>query len=238
MSTDAPTKPAAITTIPAAPRVARALLALVAAATTAVAPIAGPALAPAGDGHGAGSSPVYILARLSHDIGHNDWAFEGGLSGRIDWVAGYVALGLFWLVTALWVRRRTSRTAGRRRLWLKVFAAAWGTELATGLLTLGAGLFAHQSSSWLDPVVLRTADLFSPWWSCVAVLVVVAFAELNPAALRAAAAYGVLLAVLLAVPLPGPDAVKALILAAAAAVPVFRTTDPPATEHESDEIGA
>lgn len=211
-----------------APRVARALLALVAAATLAVAPVASVALAPAGSGSGAHASPVYVLARLSHDIGHDDWAFEGGLTGRIDWAVCYVALGLLWLAAALWIRHRTGRVDGRRKLWLKVLAAAWGTEVAAGLLTLGAGLFAHEGSSTLGPVALRAADLCSPWWSCVASLVVVAFAELNSVALRAAAGYGVLLAVLLLVPLPGPDALKALILSAAVAVPVFLTTDPPA----------
>jgi hypothetical protein len=229
MSTDALTKPAAVTAIPAAPRVSRALLALVSAATIAIAPIAGPALGLVAGGHGGGSSPVYILARLSHDIGHNDWAFQGGLTGRIDWIVSYCALALLWLITALWIRRRTVRILTRRRLWLKVLAAALGTELAAGLLTLGAGLLAQQTSSRLGPAVLRAADLCSPWWSCVAVLVVAAFAELNSAALRAAVAYGVLLAALLLVPLPGPDALKALILAAAAAVPAFLTSDPPAT---------
>ncbi len=232
MSTDALTKPAAITAIPAAPRVSRALLALVSAATIAVAPIAGPALGLAGSGHGGSSSPAYILARFSHDIGHNDWAFQGGLTGRIDWIVGYCALALLWLTTALWIRHRTVRIPTRRRLWLKVLAAAWGTEFAAGLLTLGAGLLAQQSSSRFGPTLLRAADLCSPWWSCVAVLAVVAFAELNSATLRAAAAYGVLLAPLLLVPLPGPDAVKALILAASAAIPAFLTSDPPSVATE------
>jgi hypothetical protein len=208
------------------PRFSRALLALVAAATIAVAPIAVIALEPAGSGQSAHISPVYVLAEAAHDIGHNDWAFQGGLAGRIEWAADYVVLGLFWLGAALWIRWRTrragiDRTDGRRRLWLKALVAAWAALTAAGSLTLGAGLYAAKNSSTVDPAILRAADLCSPWWSCVAVLAVVGFAERCAAAMRAAAVYGALLAVLLLVPLPGPDVVKALLLAAAVAIPAL-----------------
>ncbi|WP_211470727.1 hypothetical protein [Actinocrinis puniceicyclus] len=249
-----------------APRFSRAVLALIAAATVAVAPVAGPAFAPAGSGRGAHSSPVYLFAQFSHDIGHNDWAFQGGVAGRVDWVVSYLALGAFWLAVALWIRVRAGRAARRalessalessalkssaldtsalngrtlvtaagadtprgviilggsrrRGLWLRVLAAAWVTQAAAGLLTLGAGLAAAWTSSALGPLLLRAADLCSPWWSCVAVLAAVASAELNAVAFRTAACYGVLLTLLLLVPIPGPGIVKVLMLAVIAAVP-------------------
>jgi len=80
----------------------------------------------------------------------------------------------------------------------------------------------------LGPAILRAADLCSPWWSFVAVLVVVGFAEHRRLAFRGAILYGVLLAVLLLVPVPGPDAVKVLVLAAAAAVPALLDAEPAA----------
>src|SRR5206468_3133852 len=93
------------------PRHGRALLALVAAGTVAVAPIADTVLGPAGGGDGAHSSPVFLLAEVSHDIGHNDWAFQGGLDDRIIWVVTYVAIALAWLGVTLWMRTRDRRAA-------------------------------------------------------------------------------------------------------------------------------
>ena len=215
------------------PRHGRALLALVAAGTVAVAPIAGTAIGFAGGGDVAHSSPVFLLAEVSHDIGHNDWAFQGGLADRIIWVVTYVAIALAWLVIALWVRARERRAAKAAeqtsqptsrpatKLWLKLLGAALGTELATGLLTIGAGLYAQWTATSLGPVALRLADVCSPWWSCVAALVVVARAERSTVVLRAALAYGAVLAIMLLAPLPVPSAVKALILAATVAVPAL-----------------
>ena len=297
------------------PRFSRALLALTAAATLAAAPLAASALGPADSGQSAHSIPVYLISRISHDIGHNDWAFQGQNAGRVDWVASYVALGLFWLITALWIRTRTRKwdntiastsiststtsaadgmtvgpiargtvgtdidtnadanvgtnagtnvaaevdmTAGasvstnvgetvgtnvganadanvgkrKVRLWLRVLIAAWSVEAAVGFLTLGAGVYAAWTSTPIGPTVLRAADLCSPWWSCVAVVLVVARAERSTLALRAVAGYAVFLAIVLLVPLPGPDAVKMLLLALPAAIPALMTTDsaPTATQ--------
>ena len=212
---------------PQSPQHSRALLALVAAGTLAVAPIAGTVLGPAGGGDGAHSSPVFVLAELSHDIGHNDWAFQGGLADRIIWVVTYVALALAWLGITLWLRtrdRRVSKTSKTptSRLWLKTLGAALAAEFAAGLLTIGAGLYAQWTATDLGPVVLRLADVCSPWWSCVAALIVVARAERNTLALRAALAYGVVLALVLLVPLPGPSDLKALVLAATVAFPALQ----------------
>lgn len=217
------------------------MLALTAAATLAAAPVATVAFGPAGSGASAHTSPVYVLAQAAHDIGHNDWAFQGGLAGRIEWVATYVVLGLSWLVAALWIRWRVKRAGvarddGRRRLWIKTLVAAWATEAVAGSLTLGAGMYVAWNSVPLGPAILRAVDLCSPWWSFVAVLVVVGVAERRRFALRGSILYGaipygavfyaVLLAVLLLVPLPGPDVVKVLVLAAAAAVPALLDAEP------------
>jgi hypothetical protein len=215
------------------PRFSRAMLALTAAATLAVVPVSTAAVGPAGSGASAHSSPVYVLAQAAHDIGHNDWAFQGGVAGRVAWVVSYVALGLFWLVIALWIRRRVKRAGldradSRRRLWIKTLIAAWATEGIAGSLTLGAGLYADWNSSTLGPAILRASDLCSPWLSFAAVLLVVGLAEHRSLAIRAALLYAALLAVILLVPLPGPDAVKVLILAAAAAVPALLDSGAPA----------
>lgn len=235
------------------PQHSRALLALVAAGTVAVAPIADTVLGPAGGGDGAHSSPVFLLAEVSHDIGHNDWAFQGGLDDRFIWVATYVAIALAWLGITLWLRtrdRRAARAAASAeavtpanepeptsapkaaKLWLKTLTAALATQLAAGALTIGAGLYAQWTATDLGPVVLRLADLCSPWWSCVAALIVVARAERNTVALRAAIVYGAVLALMLLVPLPGPGSVKALILAATAAIPALLVPRPrPRSNH-------
>lgn len=215
------------------PRHSRALLALVAAGTLAVAPIADTVLGPAGGGDGAHSSPVFLLAEVSHDVGHNDWAFQGGLDERFIWVATYLAIALAWLGIALWLRTRDRRAARAlaesrsapapkpSKLWLRTLIAALATQFAAGVLTIGAGLYAQWTATDLGPVALRLADACSPWWSCVAALLVVARAERNTVALRAAIGYGVVLALLLLVPLPGPGDVKAVVLAATAAIPAL-----------------
>ena len=215
-----------------APGHSRTLLAVIAAGTLAIAPIASTVLGPAGGGDGAHSSPVFLLAEVSHDVGHNDWAFQGGLDDRIIWIITYVALAIGWLGVALWMRaidRRAARTAEPNqnqnqpttRRWLRVLGAALGAEFAAGALTIGAGLYAQWTATNLGPVALRLADVCSPWWSCVAVLIVVARAERSTIALRAAFAYGAVLALVLLVPFPGPSDVKALILAATAAAPAL-----------------
>jgi hypothetical protein len=220
------------------PRFSRALLALVAAITLVAAPISTSAIGPAGSGGSAHSSPVYVLAEAAHDIGHNDWAYEGGLYGRVAWVISYLALGLFWLVVALWIRRRVLRSNSSsdrspssdrgsadadadRRLWIRVLTAAWAAETVTGCLTLGIGFYVDWNASTLGPALLRASDLCSPWMSCVAALLVVGLAERRALALRAAALYGVVLAVILLVPVPIPGTLKIVILAAAAAVPAL-----------------
>ena len=241
MSTDSQSpapEPGSEAAIEPVPQFTRATLALTAAATLAVAPVATLAFGPAGSGAGAHTSPVYVLAQAAHDIGHNDWAFQGGLAGRIEWAATYVVLGLFWLVAALWMRWRVKRagigrTDARRRLWIKALIAAWAAETVAGSLTLGAGMYVAWDSAPLGPAILRAVDVCSPWWSFVAVLVVVGFAEHRRPALRGSALggailYGALLAVLLLVPVPGPDAVKVLVLAAAAAVPALLDAEPAA----------
>lgn len=276
------------------PLFSRALLALTAAATIAVAPLAAAAIAPADSGHSAHSIPVYLISRISHDVGHNDWAFQGQDAGRVSWVATYAGLALFWLAAALWIRTRSRRpealealgapatalteaaevaeaaetrsaeavevrsaeavegvgasvretgsavvaeagSAGvaegerriRLRLWLRVLLAAWAAELVTGLLTLGAGAYAEWTSTPIGADVLKVADLCSPWWSCVAAVLVVARAERSGLAVRAIAGYAVLLAVVLLVPLPGPDALKVLLLAVPAAIPALLTPREP-----------
>jgi hypothetical protein len=208
------------------PRFSRAVLALTAAATLAVAPVATAAVGPAGSGASEHSSPVYVLAQAAHDIGHNDWAFQGGVAGRVAWMVSYVALWLSWLLIALWIRWRVKRAGldradSRRRLWIKTLIAAWATEGVAGSLTLGAGLYTDWNSSTLGPAVLRASDLCSPWLSFAAVLLVVGLAEHRALAVRAAVLYAALLAIILMVPLPGPDAVKVLVLAAAVAVPAL-----------------
>ena len=210
-----------------APRFGNALLALTAAATIAVAPVAAAALGPAGSGSAAHSVPVYVLARLAHDIGHNDWAFQGQADGRTAWVIAYAGLALFWLAVALWVRHRSRGAAEGAPgavpagLWWRVLLAALGAEAAAGCLTIGAGLLAAWSSWTPDALVLHAADLCSPWWSCVAAGLVVARAEHSWRVLRAVLGYGLLLAVVLAVPLPLPDLVRVLVLAVPAALPAL-----------------
>jgi len=238
-----PSEPGLAAEAEAAPRFTRATLALTAAATLAAAPVATVAFGPAGSGASAHTSPVYVLAQSAHDIGHNDWAFQGGLAGRIEWAATYVVLGVFWLVAALWIRWRVKRAGvardeSRRRLWIKALVAAWATEAVAGALTVGAGTYVAWDSAPLGPAILRAVDLCSPWWSFVAVLVVVGVVEhrwfahrgaiFHGSILYGAVLYGVLLAVLLLVPVPGPDAVKALVLAAAAAVPALLDAEPAA----------
>ncbi|MBR7828245.1 hypothetical protein KDK95_18165 [Actinospica sp. MGRD01-02] len=220
------------------PLFSRALLALTAAATIAVAPLAAAAIGPAGSGRSAHSVPVYLISRISHDVGHNDWAFQGQDAGRVSWVAAYVGLALFWPAVALWIRTRSRQIEamdGRRlRPWSRVLLAAWAAELVTGLLTLGAGAYAEWTSTPIGADVLKLADLCSPWWSCVAAVIVVARAEHSTLALRAIGGYAVLLAVVLLVPLPGPDWLKVLLLAVPAAIPAVLT---PRESHSSAAPG-
>lgn len=211
---------------PPRPRFGRALLALAAAATIAVAPVAGTAIAPADSGDSAHSIPVYLFARLSHDIGHNDWAFQGENDGRVEWGVCYFALGAFWLVVALWVRARAKRHGGDRGLWWRLLLAAWGVETVLGCLTIGVGLLAAWNSWPPDAVMLHASDLCSPWWSCVAVATVAGRREHSSSVVKAALGYALLLAVVLVVPLPFPGALKALILAVPAAVPALMTAPP------------
>lgn len=215
-----------------APRHSRALLALVAAATVAVAPVAGTVLGLAGSGDGAHSAPVFVLAEASHDIGRNDWAVQRGFAGSVSWVATYVAIALAWLAVALWMgargrshQRRTPSSTSETP-WLKACFAVLAAEFAAGTLTIGAALYAQWTATSLGPIALRLADVCSPWWACVAALFVVGRAERNVVALRAALAYGAVLALMLLVPLPGPNVVKTLVLAATAAVPALLVTRP------------
>jgi hypothetical protein len=226
------------------PRFGRALLALTAAATIAAAPLAAAAIGPADSGQSAHSIPVYLISRVSHDIGHNDWAFQGQNAGRVDWVVPYVALGLFWLIIALWIRTRVRRSVTRvaeteaaipdpdrsrqlrqPQLWRRVLLVTWSVEGVAGLLTLGAGAYAAWTSTPIGPTVLRAADLCSPWWSCVAAVLVVARAERSTTALRAILGYALLLAIVLLIPLPGPEFVKVLLLALPAAIPALTAAD-------------
>jgi hypothetical protein len=199
----------------------RVLLTLVAVGTITVAPLAEAAIGPAGGGQSAHSSPVYLLALASHNVGRNDWAYQGGLQARISWAATYVVLGLFWLAVALWMRHRTGRapTAGvTKHLWLKTLGAAWGAELLAGALVVGGAGYAEYTSTQPGPLVLRVIDVCSPWWSAVAAPVVVATAERDARAMGSAIAFGVLLACVLLVPAPVPNGVKALFLAVPMAV--------------------
>jgi hypothetical protein len=254
-----PSPGAADTSVPVAPRdhsprFSRALLALTAAATIAASPLAVDAFGPADSGQSAHSIPVYLISRLSHDVGHNDWAFQGQDAGRVDWVVSYAALGLFWLVIALWMRALGRRNAvleidaaqaesasapspKKRRLWLRVLIAAWSVEAAVGFLTLGAGVYANWTSTPLGPAVLRVGDLCSPWWSCVAAVLVVARAERSTIALRAILGYAVLLTIVLLVPLPGPDVVKVLLLAVPAALPAVLVERPAAVTQNAVAAG-
>lgn len=200
----------------AEPRFARALLALTAAATIAVSPFAGDAFGPAGSSTSGHAVAVFALSKLTHDVGHNDWAFQGTTADGVAWAATYAVVGVFWLAIAVWMRR------GGRQAW-RMLAAAWIVVVAAAGLSLGAVWFAEQNSTFFDPLALRVADLCSPWWACVAATGVVARAERSATAVRGALAYGALLAVLLLVPLPGPDMAKALILAVGAAVPALVT---------------
>lgn len=118
-----------------------------------------------------------------------------------------------------------SRELSQLRLWRRVLLVAWSVEAVTGLLTLGAGAYAAWTSTPLGPTVLRAADLCSPWWSCVAAVLVVARAERSTSALRAILGYALLLAVVLLIPLPGPEIVKVLLLALPAAIPALMAAD-------------
>lgn len=207
------------------PRFGRAVSALASAATIALAPVGGLAVAPADSGRSAHAIPVYLVARLSHDVGHNGWAFAGSDDGLVEWGACALGLGLFWLVAALWVRGAARSRGGARGLWWRMLAAAWGVEALFGCLTVGAGALAAWNSWPPDTFVLHAADLCSPWWSCVAVTLVVARAERNTRVLCAGLCYGLLLAVVLVVPLPFPAVLKALVLAVSAAVPALATAD-------------
>ena len=223
----APETPQRIDDPDRSPLVSRALLTLTDAATIAVLPVAAAAIGPADSGQSAHSVPVYLISRISHDVGHNDWAFQGQDAGRVSWVVTYLALALFWLAVSLWIRARMRRSAApetrRVRLWLRVFLAAWAAEVVTGLVTLGAGAYAEWTSTPIGAEMLKVADLCSPWWSCVAAVLVVARAERSTVAIRAIVGYSVLLAIVLLVPLPGPDAIKVLLLALPAAVPALLT---------------
>jgi hypothetical protein len=210
----------AMSAAPAAPaetpaRFSRALLALTAAATIAAAPFAGYVFGLAGSGRSAHSVPIYGFARLVHDVGQNGWAFQGQTADLVAWLASFAGVGLFWLFVAVWMRIRGGRYAVRMLL------AAWAVEILAGSLTVGAVVFAEHTSTFLGPFVLRLADLGSPWWACVAAMLVVARKEHSLTAVRGALAYALLLAVLLLLPLPGPDAIKVFVLAAVAAVPAI-----------------
>jgi hypothetical protein len=199
-------------------RYGRGVLALTGAATTVAAAFGGTALTLAGEA-GRGHAPVaYLLTQLNHDIGHNDWAFQGGPAGRVGWIATYVALWLFWLGVALWMRA-LGRRRGHPAPWLRVVAAAWLVQLGVFLLSFAAVYGAAHTSSWPGPLLLRVADLCSPWWTCVAALTALAVAERGRLLIRATAGYAALLALLLLVPLPGPAWVWILLLAATAGVP-------------------
>ncbi|MGH6654939.1 MAG: hypothetical protein ACRDVE_07000 [Actinocrinis sp.] len=247
----------------------RTLLALVAAGTVAVAPLAGTAIGPAGGGQSAHSSPIYLLALASHDVGHNEWAYEGGFDARISWAVTYLALGLFWLLVTLWMRyhgdikrgeikrgeigrgdiggcdigrRDTAQSAPSdgvtvtKRLWLKTLGAAWGAEFLAAALVVGGATYAEYTSTAPGPFVLRLIDVCSPWWSAFAALLVVARAERDKRAMRAALGYGLLLAFLLLVPVPGPDVVKILVLAVPAAVGALLDRRPGPAARESRPV--
>ncbi len=201
----------------AAPRCGRALIALTAAATIAAAPFAADALGPAGS-RGAGPAvAVFGLSKLSHDVGHNDWAFQGTTADGVGWAATYLVVGVFWLGVAVWLHRRGGRYLGR------VLTAAWGTLLLCAVLGVAAVWFAESDSTFLAPLAVHLAELCNPWWAGVAATGAVARAERSRATAHGVLAYAAVLTVLLSVPLPGPDAVKALLLAAAAAVPALVT---------------
>lgn len=178
-------------------RFGRALLALTAAATIAASPFADAAFGPAGSGRSAHSVPVYLLSRLAHDVGKNDWAFQGTTTSLESWAETYAVMGPFWLLIAAWVWRSGGLRPGRMLL------AAWGALALAGCLAVGAVWFAQDDSTFLAPFALHVADLCSPWWACVAATAVVARAERSATAARGALAYGLALAVLLVVPLPG-----------------------------------
>lgn len=209
-------------------RYGRAVLALTAAATTVAAGFGGTALPLAGEASRGHAPEAYLLAQATHDIGHNDWAFQGGPSGRVGWIATYVVLWLLWLGAALWLRA-LGRRRGRPAPWLRVWAAAWLTQLGVFAASFAAVYGAeHTSASWLGPPLLRLADLCSPWWTCAAALIAVALAERGRVLIRATAGYAALLAVLLLVPLPGPAWLWLLLLAASAGVPaVLAPASPP-----------
>lgn len=220
-----PSTPAVPTAAGAAPRPGRVLLTAVGAATLLAAALGPTALSFAGGADGAHTPAAYLLAQTAHDIGHNDWAFQGGPGGRVGWIADYLALGLGWLAAALWLRAAQRRNAkqypdhARAADWLGVLAAAWGALALAGLLTLGVAYAVEQTSTGLGPLALHLSDLCSPWWSGAAAVAVLAVRSRDRALARAAAGYAALLALLLLVPLdfglsgPWPDLVRALLLA-------------------------
>lgn len=211
----------------APPRYGRAVLVL-----TGVASLIGAALGPtvfafAGGSDSAHTPAVYLLAQSSHDIGHNDWAFQGGPSGRIGWVATYAALGLGWLISVLWTWA-AGRRAGHRAPWLRILIPAWSVMAVSGVLTMGIAYYAESTSTVLGPLALRFSDLCSPWWSCAAVLAALAVRERDRRLAWGVSAYTVLLAAFLLLPIPGPDLIKALLLTVAVAAPTLWARQPAA----------
>jgi hypothetical protein len=222
-----------------APRYGSALLALTAAATMVAAAFGGTGLALAGGSDTGHTLMVYLLAQANHDIGHNDWAFQGRLSGLIGSMVVYGVLGVCWLGVALWMRA-VGRRHGSPAPWRRVLIAAWLAELVAGTLCLAAVYGAEHTSSAAGPVLLRVADACSPWWACAAALLALASAQRGRTLTWAAAGYGALLLLLLLVPLPGPAWIRILILAATAAGPAAAGASGPAAPTTSGpaEAGA
>ena len=196
------------------PLFGRALSALLAAATMVAAAFGGASIGVAGNGQPAHAQAVHLLAQAAHDIGHNDWAFQGE-SGEVGWIVGYCALACLWLGAALWMCA-VGRRRGYRTPWRRVLIAAWSAEFAAAALCLAAAYLAEHTSTAAGPVLLRFADLCSPWWAGPAALAALATAERSRALIRAAVGYGAVLALFLEVPLPGPVVLRILILAAVA----------------------
>lgn len=201
------------------PLFGRALSALLAAATMVAAAFGGASVGLAGSGQPAHAQAVHLLAQAAHDIGHNEWAFQGE-SGKVGWIAGYCALCCFWLGAALWMCV-VGRRRGRRTPWRRVLIAAWSAEFAAAALCLAAAYLAEHTSTAAGPVLLRLADLCSPWWAGPAALAALVTVERSRALIQAAAGYGAVLALFLEVSLPGPATLRILILAAAAGFPAL-----------------
>lgn len=215
-------EPATVALAPAQ-RFGRTLLAVTSAATMVAAAVGGQTLAPANSPTREGTMAVYLYAQVSHDVARNDWAFQGGPTGRIGWLVGSALLALFWLGVSLCLcaaGRRSKRQAGQRAPWLRVLIAAWAAEGAALALTGAAVFFAERASGAEVPLLLRFADFCSPWWACPAALAALLTARPRTAdriPARTIAAYAAALALLLLVPLPGPGWLAVLILAAVAA---------------------